>query len=53
MSVLKKILGLAPTKERDGVGFIPSPLGRMLGVDKKSGFVYSDFGGKNFATLDC
>jgi molecular chaperone Hsp31 and glyoxalase 3 len=46
--MIKKILGLAPTKEANGSGFIPSPMGRMLGVDKVSGFKHSNFGGKKY-----
>lgn len=46
--MIKKIFGIAPTKETNGFGYIPSPLGRMLGVDKVSGFKYTDFGGKKY-----
>lgn len=46
--MIKKILGIAPTKEASGPGYIPSPLGRKLGVDKVSGYVESDFGGKKY-----
>lgn len=38
MAAFKKILGLAPTKEKNGQGYMPSPLGLLLGVDKKSGY---------------
>lgn len=48
MNVIKRILGIAPTKETNGPGYIPSPLGRMFGVDKISGFTYSDFGGRKY-----
>lgn len=37
-AVIKKIFGIAPTKEKNGQGFIPSPLGLLLGVDKISGY---------------
>ena len=37
-NLLKKLLGIAPTKEKDGEGYIPSPLGLKLGVDKVSGY---------------
>lgn len=47
--MIKKILGIAPTKEKNGPGYIPSPVGRMLGVDKKSGFQATDFGGKKYS----
>lgn len=46
--MIKKILGIAPTKEQDGVGYIPSPIGRKLGVDKISGYRASDFGGNKY-----
>lgn len=46
--MIKKILGIAPTKEKDGSGYIPSPLGRKFGVDKVSGFKATDFGGKKY-----
>ena len=48
MSVIKKIFGIAPTKETDGPGYIPSPLGRKFGVDKISGYKAIDFGGKKY-----
>lgn len=47
--MIKKIFGIAPTKEDNGSGYIPSPVGRMLGVDKKSGFQATDFGGKKYS----
>lgn len=46
--MIKRILGIAPTKEPNGEGYIPSPLGRRLGVDKVSGFQATDFGGKKY-----
>lgn len=46
--MIKKIFGIAPTKEKVGSGYIPSPLGRKLGVDKVSGYKASDFGGKKY-----
>lgn len=46
--MIKKILGLAPTKEKNGSGYIPSPMGRMLGVDKISGYKATDFNGKKY-----
>lgn len=46
--MIKKLLGIAPTKEKNGSGYIPSPLGRMLGVDKVSGYKATDFGGKKY-----
>ena len=39
---------MAPTKEKNGTGYIPSPLGRKFGVDKVSGFKHTNFGGKNY-----
>jgi molecular chaperone Hsp31 and glyoxalase 3 len=47
--MIKKILGIAPTKEQNGSGYIPSPLGRKFGVDKVSGYKATDFGGKKYA----
>lgn len=46
--MIKRILGIAPTKETNGKGYIPSPMGRMLGVDKMSGYKATDFGGKKY-----
>jgi len=46
MAFFKHILGMGPTAERNGEGYIPSPLGRLLGVDSKSGFKPADFGTK-------
>lgn len=46
--MIKKIFGLAPTKETNGSGYIPSPMGRKLGVDKVSGFKHTNFGGKKY-----
>jgi molecular chaperone Hsp31 and glyoxalase 3 len=48
MNILKKALGLAPTKEDNGSGYIPSPIGRKFGVDKVSGYKFSDFNGKKY-----
>lgn len=45
-SFIKRIVGIAPTAEKEGRGFIPSRLGLLLGVDKKSGYQAADFGGK-------
>jgi len=47
--MIKKILGIAPTKEKNGPGYVPSPMGRLLGVDKMSGYQASDFGGKKYS----
>jgi len=46
--MIKKIFGIAPTKEKNGSGYFPSPMGRMLGVDKVSGYKASNFGGKKY-----
>lgn len=46
--MIKKLLGIAPTKEENGPGYIPSPLGRKFGVDKVSGYKVTDFGGKKY-----
>lgn len=48
-SLFKRMLGIAPTPEKDGKGVIPSPLGLFLGVDKKSGYQRADFGGRKYA----
>ena len=48
MNVFRRMLGMAPTAERDGKGFVPSPLGLALGVDKKSGYQPDDFGGRTY-----
>lgn len=37
---------MAPTAEEDGEGYIPSPLGRLLGVDSRSGYEPTGFGTK-------
>lgn len=42
-SLIKSILGIAPTKEKNGQGFIPSKLGLKLGVDKVSGYQIHHF----------
>lgn len=47
--MLKKIFGIAPTKEKNGTGYIPSPLGRKFGVDKVSGYKATNFGGKKYS----
>lgn len=46
--MIKNILGLAPTKEQNGPGYIPSPIGRKFGVDKVSGYKASNFDGKKY-----
>ena len=46
--MLKKLFGIAPTKEQNGPGYIPSPMGRKLGVDKMSGYQATDFDGKKY-----
>ena len=45
-NIFKRMLGIAPTPAPEGTGVIPSPLGRFLGVDKKSGYKTSDFAGR-------
>lgn len=47
--MIKKILGLAPTKEKNGAGYIPSLIGRKFGVDKVSGYKESNFNGKKYS----
>lgn len=46
--MIKKLLGIAPTKERNGLGYIPSAMGRKFGVEKVSGYKASNFGGKKY-----
>jgi len=48
IKMIKKLFGMASTKEENGRGFIPSPIGRKFGVDKVSGFKKTDFGGKKY-----
>lgn len=45
MSLIKQLFGIAPTSDAEGEGYIPSPLGRLLGVDRTSGYQPADFGG--------
>lgn len=44
MAFIKQLFGIAPTPESDGAGYIPSPLGRLLGVDSRSGYKPTEFG---------
>ncbi len=46
MNPMKRLVGMAPTPDETGRGYIPSPLGRLLGVAKKSGFEPVDFAGR-------
>lgn len=39
---------MAPTREKNGSGYIPSPIGRKFGVDKVSGYKATTFGGKKY-----
>lgn len=48
MKMIRKMFGIYPTKEQNGSGYIPSPMGLMLGVDKKSGYQPTDFQGKMY-----
>lgn len=41
--MIKRILGLNPTKEKNGKGYIPSRIGLLFGVDSKSGYTFSNF----------
>lgn len=47
-SFIKRLIGLAPTAEKNGQGYIPSPVGRLLGVDSKSGYVPVNFEGRKY-----
>jgi molecular chaperone Hsp31 and glyoxalase 3 len=46
MNPIKRLLGMAPTPDETGRGYIPSPLGRLFGVPKKSDFEPLDFTGR-------
>lgn len=46
MHAIKRLFGMAPTPDETGRGYIPSPLGRLLGVPKKSDFEPFDFAGR-------
>jgi molecular chaperone Hsp31 and glyoxalase 3 len=46
--MIRKVLGIAPTKEKNGPGYIPSPMGRKFGVDKVSGYKATDFEGRKY-----
>lgn len=48
MNFIRRMLGIAPTSEGEGRGYIPSPLGLFLGVDKKSGYRPADFRGRKY-----
>lgn len=48
MKMIRKMFGIYPTKEQNGSGYIPSPVGLRLGVDKKSGYQPTDFQGKTY-----
>lgn len=48
-SWIKRIFGMAPSAEKDGQGFIPSPLGLFLGVDSKSGYKPANFNGRKYS----
>ena len=43
-SALRRMIGIAPTPEPDGAGFIPSSLGLRLGVAKTTDYKPFDFG---------
>jgi len=48
MKMIRKMLGIYPTKEQSGPGYIPSPLGLRLGVDKITGYDPVNFQGKTY-----
>ena len=48
MNPIKRMLGMAPTPDDTGRGYIPSPLGRLLGVAKKSDYEQADFAGRTY-----
>ncbi len=48
MNPTKRLFGMAPTPDETGRGYIPSPLGRLLGVAKKSDYEPVDFAGRTY-----
>jgi molecular chaperone Hsp31 and glyoxalase 3 len=48
MNSIKRLLGMAPTPDETGRGYIPSPLGRLLGVAKKTDYEPVDFGDRAY-----
>ena len=48
MNPIKRLLGMTPTAEPDGRGYVPSPLGLFLGVAKKSNYEPVDFSGRKY-----
>lgn len=48
MNPIKRVFGIAPTPDETGSGYIPSPLGRLLGVAKKSDYEPADFIGRSY-----
>lgn len=48
MNPIKRLFGMAPTPDETGRGYIPSPLGRLLGVANKSGYEPVDFAGRAY-----
>ena len=48
MNSIKRLLGMAPTAEPDGRGYVPSPLGLVLGVAKKSNYDPVGFSGRTY-----
>ncbi len=45
---IKRVFGIAPTPDEAGRGYIPSPLGRLFGVAKKSDYEPADFTGRTY-----
>jgi molecular chaperone Hsp31 and glyoxalase 3 len=48
MNPIKRLFGMAPTPDETGRGYIPSPLGRLLGVANRSGYEPVDFAGRAY-----
>lgn len=49
MNPIKRLFGIEPTPDETGRGYIPSPLGRLLGVAKKSDYESVDFSGRAYS----
>jgi molecular chaperone Hsp31 and glyoxalase 3 len=48
MNPIKRLFGMAPTPDETGRGYIPSPLGRLLGVAKRTDYEPVDYGGRTY-----
>jgi len=48
MKLVRQMFGIYPTKEKNGQGYIPSPMGLRLGVDKVTGYKPANFQNKTY-----